>query len=102
MKYKDFKQTMLHDYGLATELSLNGDITLTGQVQDGLGGEVPILTYNAKKDMIFLGDQNDMADTEYTIKDAEEVKPLFRKFVDSPNDKKEYPKYFTWWHKFFH
>ena len=52
--------------------------------------------------MIFLGDQNDMADTEYTIKDAEEVKPLFRKFVDTPNYKKEYPKYFTCWHKLFH
>lgn len=99
MNYQNFKQKMYNEYGLATELAFNGDISLTGQIQDGLGGEMPILIYRSKLHKIITGNKNDMLDTAYTQQDIDEIKPIFQKIINTSKEQKEYPKWFLLFHK---
>lgn len=99
MNYQNFKQKMDSEYGLVTELAFNGDIYLTGQIQDGLGGEMPILIYSSKLHKIITGNKNDMLDTAYTQQNIDEIKPIFQKFINTSREQKEYPKWFLFFHK---
>lgn len=96
LTYKQFKKLMYDKFGLALLYYFNGNFDLTGQIQDGFGGDTPVISYNHKHNQI-KAIQSGLEDTLYNKQDVAEIEPYIKAFISTPDEEKQLP----WFYRIF-